>query len=188
MKTGARALGIAESYRGRSDRSTLAGAVVRGDGILDGLGYDSCTVGGTDATDAVVSLVDDLARPDVHALLLGAVAPAWYNVLDLARIHAVAERPTLAVTFEDSPGLEDALREQFSGDALERRLETYRSLPERHAVSVGDETVYVRYLGCDREEAVEVVRSVTLEGGRPEPIRVASVAAGAGDGYRESLE
>lgn len=180
MKSGVRAVGIAESYDESASHSTLAGAVVRADGVLEDLGYATCTVGGIDATDGVIDLLEDHLRPDVRTVLLGAVAPAWYNVLDLARIESAADRPVLAVTFEASPGLESALREAFSGEALESRLERYRSLPERHAVDVGEETVYIRHLGCDHEEAVELVRGFTLEGGRPEPIRVAGVAARAG--------
>ena len=188
MKSGVRALGIAESYSDRSDRSTLAGAVVRADGVLDGLAYGSCTVGGTDATDAVGSLAGELARPDVQYVLVGTVAPAWYNLLALSRVHAVVDRPVLAVTFEASPGLEPALREAFSGDALERRLETYHALPPRRELSVNDETVYVRHLGCDAAAAADVVRAFTLAGGRPEPVRVARVAARAGDSYARALD
>lgn len=192
MKPGVRALGIAESVRRGDDRSTLAGAVVRADRVLDGLAYRPCTVGGTDATDAVLALVDALGRPDVRYVLLGAIAPAWYNLLDLSRIHETADRPVIAVTFEASDGLEDGLRDAFAdtgsdGD-LEERLETYRSLPARRELSVNDETVYVRHLGCDADEANAVVRAFTPAGGRPEPIRVARVAARAGDSYLGSLE
>ncbi len=182
MKSGVRALGVAESYR--DERSTLAGAVVRADRVVDGLGFVSCTVGGTDATDAVVSLVERIAREDVRYLMFGAVAPAWYNVFDLSTIHRRADRPVLAVTFEESEGLEDGLREAFSGPDLEVRLERYRALPPRRAVPVGEETVYVRACGLEFEEAREVVRAFTPEGGRPEPLRVARLAARAGAEYR----
>lgn len=188
MKPGVRALGIAESFRGDSDasgpdRSTLAGAVVRADRVVDGLGYAACTVGGTDATAAVESLIDECCRPDVRYVLLGAVAPAWYNLLDLDRIFETAQRPILAVTFEASDGLEDALREAFSGATLDRRLALYRSLPDRHEVPVNDDTVYVRAVGCDADEAREIVRTFTPDGGRPEPLRVARLAARAADDY-----
>lgn len=188
MKPGVRALGIAESFRRDADRSTLAGAVVRADRVVDGLAYRRCTVGGTDATDAVRELIDELGRPDVQYVLLGAVAPAWYNLLDCTRIHEAADRPVIAVTFEASDGLEAGLRDAFSGSDLEERLATYRSLPDRRDLSVNDETVYVRQLGCDEDEAAEIVRAFTPEGGRPEPIRVASAAARAGDSYADALE
>ncbi|ELY47605.1 endonuclease dU [Natronorubrum sulfidifaciens] len=188
MKPGARALGIAESFGRSEDRSTLAGSVVRADRVLDGLAYRPCTVGGTDATDAVTELVGELGRPDVQYVLVGAVAPAWYNLLDVDRIHEIAERPVVAVTFETSDGLETALQETFSGPALEARLERYRALPARRALTVNDETIYIRHVGCGAAEAAEIVREFTPEGGRPEPIRVARQAARAGDAYVHSLE
>ncbi|WP_255192867.1 DUF99 family protein [Natronobeatus ordinarius] len=187
MKPGVRALGVAESFR--DERSTLAGVVVRADRVVDEFAFASCTVGGTDATDAVCSLTDRLAREDVRYVFLGAVAPAWYNLLDLSRIHERAGRPVLAVTFEASDdGLEAGLRDAFSDDELADRLERYRALPPRQAVDVGDETVYVRAVGLEANEAATVVRAFTPEGGRPEPLRVARLAARAGDEYRRELE
>jgi len=182
MKPGARALGVAESYRG--DRSTLCGAVVRADRIIDGLSFRTCTVGGTDATDAVGRLFDDLGREDVRYLLLGAVAPAWYNLYDIGALYDRVDRPVLAVTFEDSDGLEGALREAFSGEALADRLERYRRLPPRREVPVDGGTVYVRAVGIDDDAAARVIRTFAPEGGRPEPIRVARLAARAGDAMR----
>ncbi|SEP63762.1 endonuclease dU [Natrinema salaciae] len=183
MKPGVRALGIAESYRDGGNRSTLAGAVVRADRVLDGLAYRSCTVGGTDATDAVIGLIDEFGRPDVRYVLLGAVAPAWYNVLEPSRISEAIDRPVIAVTFEASDGLEDGLRAAFSGPDLAERLATYRALPERRDLSVNDETVYVRHVGLEPADADAVVRAFTPDGGRPEPIRVARSAARAADSY-----
>lgn len=185
VKPGARALGIAESTRG-GGRSTLAGAVVRADRVVDGVAFRSCTVGGLDATGAVRALWDDLAREDVRYLILGAIAPAWYNLLDLEAIAGGTDRPTITVTFEESEGLEPALREAFSGAELEERLETYRSLPPRRERWVNGERVYVRSVGIDDDAAGDVVEAYTPTGGRPEPLRVARLAARAGDTYKEN--
>lgn len=187
MKPGVRALGVAESFR--DDRSTLAGVVVRADRVVDEFSFASCTVGGTDATAAVCSLVDRLGREDVRYVVVGAVAPAWYNLLDLSRLHERADRPVLAVTFEASDdGLEAGIRDAFSGDELADRLERYRALPPRRTVDVGDETVYVRAVGLEADVAATVVRAFTPEGGRPEPVRIARLAARAGDRFRRALE
>jgi endonuclease V-like protein UPF0215 family len=184
VKSGARALGIAESFR--DDTSTLAGVVVRASRVVDGFTFTSCTVGGTDSTAAVVDLFEQLGREDVRYLLVAGIAPAWFNVLDLRRIHEAVERPVLSVTFEASPGLESALREAFDGDALERRLATYRAQPERRSVTINGETVYVRSVGVDDGEANDVIRAFTPEGGRPEPVRVARLAARAAEDFRET--
>lgn len=182
MKAGARALGVAESFAGRDDEdgeSVLAGALVRPDRVVDGFGFATCTVGGTDATAEVASLFDRLDREDVRCVLVAGVAPAWFNVLDLASLAEAVERPVLSVSFEDSEGLEPAIREHFDGAERERRLTTYRDLPPRREVALDGDRVFVRAVGVDADTARETVRALTPEGGRPEPLRVARQAARA---------
>jgi endonuclease V-like protein UPF0215 family len=182
VKSGVRALGVAESYR--ADRSTLAGAVVRADRVVDGFAFASCTVGGTDATDAIETLFDRLDRPDVRYLLVAGIAPAWFNLLDLHAIYDAVERPVVSVSFEDSDGLADDIRRSFEGNDRRRRLTTYAAQPDRRELAVGEETVFVRSVGLREDETAEVVRGFTPEGGRPEPLRVARSAARAGDEAR----
>lgn len=197
MKHGARAVGVAESYgppprrdrdsHGRDpERSTIAAAVLRADRAVDGLAFGSWTVGGTDATEGAVRVVEALDREDVQYLLVSGIAPAWFNVVDLAGIESATGLPVLSVSFEASPGLETALEREFDGGALETRLGTYRRQPERHRVTVNDEVVFVRAVGVDEGEASDVVRAFTPEGGRPEPLRVARMAARAADEWRRS--
>ena len=186
MKPGVRALGVAESYRG--DESTLGGAVVRASRVVDGLAYETCTVGGTDATDAVSQLFRGLNREDVRYLLLAGIALSWYNVVDLHRLHDELDRPVLSVTFEESPGLDAALAAEFDGEALETRRETLRAQPPRERLAVNDQTVFVRAVGVGAGEARDVVRAFTPEGGRPEPLRVARFAARAGDTLRRGTD
>ncbi|MFB6071235.1 MAG: DUF99 family protein [Halanaeroarchaeum sp.] len=181
MKPGVRALGIAESYRG--DRSTIGGAVVRASRVVDGFSFETCTVGGTDATAAIASLYDDLDREDVRYVMVAGVALAWFNVVDLQGIHEHTGRPVLAVTFEESDGLEPVLRQEFSGQALDRRLDAYRSLPDRRPMTVDERRLFVRRVGLSSDEARRVVEAFTPTGGRPEPVRVARQAARAADEY-----
>jgi len=182
MKSGTRALGVAESFR--DDHSTLAGAVVRASRVVDGFAFETCTVGGTDATDAVITLFESLGREDVRYVLLAGIAPAWFNVLDLHRIHEATERPVLSITFEESNGLASALEDAFEGDALQRRLDTYRAQPERRSLRVNDQRLFVRSVGIEQSRANDVVRGFTPEGGRPEPLRVARLAARGADQFR----
>jgi endonuclease V-like protein UPF0215 family len=185
MKTGVRALGVAESYR--ESKSTLAGSVVRASRAVDGFVFGRCTVGGSDATAAITEMVTRLDRADVRYLFLSGTALAWFNVVDLWRLHDETGLPTVSVTYEESGGLESAIREAFDDAAVvEDRLGTYRALPERHPVTVNGEVVYVRSVGVDDGEAADVIRGFTPEGGRPEPLRVARLAASAADGLWRS--
>jgi len=181
---GVRALGVAESAAG-DRRATVAGAVVRADRTFDDLVLDSWTVGGTDATRTVIDCWQRLGREDVRYLLIAGIAPAWFNVLDLHAIHEAVDRPVLSVSFEASEGLEPALRDAFADDPAERdeRLDVYGRQPARDEVTVNGETCFVRAAGCDPETAREVVVAFTPEGGRPEPVRVARLAARAADDF-----
>ncbi|MFC5279800.1 DUF99 family protein [Halorubrum rubrum] len=182
-----RTLGIAFSDGDRVSR--VAGAVLRADGTFDGLAYGACTVGGTDATDAVVDLAVDLDRADVRHVCVAGIAPAWFNLLDLRRIREELDRPVAAVSYEASPGLEPALREAFDGDDLAERLAVYRSLPPRRRVALGESNpagpLFVRAVGLADDRAAAIVRSLVRDGfRRPEPLRVASIAASA---HREAV-
>jgi endonuclease V-like protein UPF0215 family len=182
VKSGVRAVGVAESYTGTEGaESTLAAAVVRRDRVVDDFTLGRCTVGGTDATDAVVTLLETLDRPDARYVFVAGIAPAWFNLLDLPALHDVVDRPVLAVSFEASPGLESALRREFDGDALETRLAVHERQPPRRPVEVNDSRVFVQTVGCEDERAAMLVRAFTPEGGRPEPLRVARLAARAVD-------
>ncbi len=174
MKDGVRALGVAESYQGNT--SILGGAVVTAARVVDGFAFETCRVGGLDATAAVRSLYDTLDREDIHYLFVAGIAPAWFNIFDLETIHEATERPVLSVSFEESPGLEEPLRAAFSGTDLARRLDRYDSLPPREPVTVNDETRFVRSVGLS-EPPERVVSAFTPVGGRPEPLRVARLAA-----------
>lgn len=187
MKAGTRALGVAESFGSDAERSTLCGAVVRADRVVDGFAYETCRVGGADATDAIRSLFRALGREDVRHLLVAGIAPAWYNLVDLHGLHEAVGIPVLSVSFEESEGLEPALRREFEGAALDRRRDTYRAQPPRRPVDVNDGRVFVRAVGCDDETAARVVRAHTPAGSRrPEPLRVARLAARAADGFRRT--
>ena len=181
MKPGVRALGVAESFGNGRTRSTLAGVVTRASRVVDGFAFETCTVGGTDATDAVVDLVEGLGREDVRYVIVSGIALAWYNVLDLSAINERAARPAISVTYEESPGLARALAAEFEGEELEERRAIYRRQPARHRMTVNDQTVFVRAAGLPESEARDVVRAFTPEGGRPEPLRVARLAARAAD-------
>jgi endonuclease V-like protein UPF0215 family len=199
VKPGTRALGVAESTIGQ--RCLFCGAVVRADRAVDGFGFASATVGALDATDAVLRLLDRLDRDDIRYVLVSGVAPAWFNVLDLDRIAEGADRPVLSISYEASPGLAPSIEREFEGDAGAERLARYDRLPPRRRVCVNDETVFVRSVGLgdtDGEEAASddgstrtapaaaerVIRAYTPAGGRPEPVRVARLAARGAQAWR----
>ncbi len=174
-KKGLRALGIAESYAGRTN-STLAGVVMRKDLRIDGFCCGRVTVGGMDATDTILAMIHDLDRRDINVVLLSGCVIAWFNVIDPVRIADESGIPVICVTYEESDGLLDDLRYHFPGD--EDRMQVYLRLGERIPVELGnDRTIYLRAAGIGYPDAARFCRDFTLEGKIPEPLRVARLCA-----------
>ncbi|MDD1676185.1 MAG: DUF99 family protein [Methanomicrobiales archaeon] len=176
-KGGLRALGIAESFSGRT-RSLLAGVVMRKDLRVDGVAFAPITVGGTDATEGVLRLYRSLHRRDVNCLLISGCVIAWYNILDPARIARETDLPVLSITYEASEGLERDIIRHFPGD--DQRLAAYRHLGERTAFLLHTgSTIYLRAWGIPFHEAALLCDQFTYDGKVPEPVRVARLTARA---------
>jgi endonuclease V-like protein UPF0215 family len=176
-KRGIRALGIAESFSGRAV-STMAGVVMRKDLRIDGVALASLTVGGMDATGAVLGIIGALARRDINLVMVSGSVIAWYNILDPEAVSEQSGLPVIVVTYEESEGLEEDIRHHFPGD--EERLAAYRRLGGRVPVELGGgDVVFTRATGISEKDAARVIRDFTRDGKVPEPVRVARLVARA---------
>jgi len=174
-KKGLRALGIAESYTGRSV-SRLAGVVMRKDLRIDGFTFSAVTVGGMDATDSVLHMVQDLERSDINVIMLSGCVIAWFNIINPALINKETGIPVICVTYEDSEGIIEDIRHHFPGDTA--RISAYESLGERIPVDLHThQTIFIRSWGMDQRGAAQLCNDFTLEGKIPEPLRVARLCA-----------
>ena len=174
-KKGTRALGIAESYSGR-EQSVLCGVSMRKDRNIDGVRFVPVSVGGCDATDAVISLVGDFERNDINIILLGGCIISWFNIIDPGQVAGATGIPVICVTYEDSDGLLPDIMHHFPGDGY--RLSLYKSLGDRIPVHLKTgKTIYIRPFGIPGPDAAILCDQFTLDGRIPEPIRVARLAA-----------
>ena len=174
-KKGIRILGIAESYRGR-EQSLICGLVMRRDRIIDGCSFSRATVGGMDATDAVLAIWNQLARDDIQAIMLGGTVISWFNVINIMQVHEQTGLPVIAVTYEDSPGLTDNIRHHFPEDG--ERLAAYIALGKRKTCQLSTGVfVYLRTAGISLTDAVHACNIFTAQGKIPEPVRVARIIA-----------
>ncbi len=174
-KKGLRALGIAESYSGRTS-STLAGVVMRKDLRIDGFAFGKVTVGGMDATDCILGMVQDLNRRDINVIMLSGCVIAWFNVIDPARISHETGIPVICVTYEDSDGLESDIRYHFPDE--EERINAYGKLGERIPVILHThQIIFLRAWGISPHDAEQLCNDFTLEGKIPEPLRVARLCS-----------
>ncbi|KUG19051.1 MAG: DUF99 family protein [Methanomicrobiaceae archaeon] len=174
-KRGLRALGVAESFSGR-EHSTLAGIVMRKDLRIDGSAFSRITVGGMDATPAVIGMVEALGRRDINVLMISGSVVAWFNIIEPDEVHAATGLPVIVITYEESSGLEEDLRQHFPEDR--ERLAAYRRLGKRTCVRLHTgHDVYIRTAGLPHELAERLCNDFTKDGRLPEPVRVARLIA-----------
>ncbi|RLG33073.1 DUF99 domain-containing protein [Methanosarcinales archaeon] len=189
-KHGLRVLGIAESFKRRGERSILAGVVMRADSEIDGVAVDSASVGGLDATDAVLRIFKKLSREDINIILLNGAVVSWFNIIEIDKLYDHLRVPIISVTYEESEGLERYIREYF-GDSVDfdERIRRYRELGERCEVKLKNGfTIWVRTAGISEEDATVLLNRFTHHGKIAEPIRVARLIARSVMGLQEEWE
>jgi uncharacterized protein len=185
-KKGTRALGIAESYSGRT-LSVLCGVSMRKDRNIDGVRFVPVSVGGLDATEAVIALVRDFERKDINIVLLGGCIISWFNIIDPGLVTEVTGIPVICVTYEASEGLVPDIMHHFPDD--EHRLSLYRSLGNRIPILLKTgKTIYIRPFGIPDHEAAVLCNQFTFDGGVPEPIRVARLTARGFMRYKNGMK
>jgi len=179
-KKAIRTLGISESFTKRvSERSLLAGFVMRLDGVIDGFAFSTAEVGGMDATEKILEMYSNLGREDINLLLLNGCVISWYNVVDLNRLKEETGLPLICVTYEESEGLEKYFEELFPEDK-EERIRVYHNNGSRTLLRLHTGYyVYVRFLNMNEDEARIALEKLTLHGAVPEPLRVARILARA---------
>jgi endonuclease V-like protein UPF0215 family len=176
-KKGLRVLGIAESFSS-GDQSVLAGLVMRKDLRIDGFSFENTTVGGMDATGAVISLYRCFNRQDINVIMISGCVISWFNIIDPARVKKATERPVIIITYEDSEGIEEDIKRHFPGD--EERLSRYKALGERIPTNLPTgHTIFIRPYGISEEDAAALCSALTFDGKIPEPLRVARICARA---------
>jgi uncharacterized protein len=178
-KKGIRVLGIAESFKKTSICSTLAGIVMRRDLVIDGMIFGNATIEGNDATQIILSMYKSLKRNDVNCIMIDGLIVSMYNIIDGKELQESTNLPVIAITFEDSEGLEGAINHHFSKDS-KIKLEQYRKLGLRDKILLDTGmNLFIRYWGISLKEASTIINSFTLQGSIPEPIRIAKIAARA---------
>ena len=178
-KKGIRVFGIAESFKkfDTKKKSTLAGVVMRRDLVIDGMVFGNATLKGNDSTENILSMFKSLKRNDVNCIMLDGLIISMYNIVDGGLIQNKTGLPVIAITFEDSKGLEDNIRYHFP-DESKLKLEQYRKLGKRDQVMLKTgKPLFIRYWGLTLTRAMTLLNSFTLQGSIPEPTRVAKLAA-----------
>lgn len=175
-KSGLRGLAIAESFQKNSDKSVLAGVVMRRDLKIDGFVIGKSTIRGNDATVQIINMFEKLGRADINYLLISGIIISLYNIIDIKKIFDAIKIPVIGITYQDSAGIEDAIKKHFTSS--ESVIKEYANLPKREKIMLHTKkSLYIRREGCSKFEAAQLLDSITLQGSIPEPIRIAKLLA-----------
>ena len=179
-KKGIRVLAIAESFEKQDNKSILAGIVMRRDFIVDGFIYGETTVGGNDSTDIVLSMIDRLGRNDINCVLLGGLIISLFNIINGKHINEITGLSVIGISYKRSLGLKDSIY----GMSEKQKIEDYLRLEERKPLMLWTgKTIFVRHWGINFSDTSSLINSFVLQGAKPEPLRLAALAARAYRNY-----
>ena len=176
-KKGIRGLAIAESFSQNSKKSILSGIVMSTDLVIDGFVFGHSTVGGDDATDAILEMYEKLDRQDISFLLISGIVISLYNIIDMKRISEKIGLPVIGVTYEESSGIEDAIKHHFP-ESYKSKLTEYSKLEPRKKITLHTSyNLYVQNVGCTVLETKQLLDKITLQGSIPEPLKITQLLA-----------
>jgi endonuclease V-like protein UPF0215 family len=108
--------------------------------------------------------------------MLDGLVISMYNIIDGERVASETGLPVIAITFEDSEGLEGSIKHHFVD--WQSKLAQYEKLGRRERVTLKTgKSLFIRCWGLGTRRAVAMLNSFTLQGSVPEPVRVAKLAA-----------
>lgn len=162
-KRGIRGMTIAESYTDMDDKSTLAGIIMRNDNVIDGFVAGYATIHGNDSTDSILQMYNRARRTDISYMLVWGTIISRYNTVDINRISECLGMPVLGISGMHKKPINDTLRVR---------------LPEIHTIKLqNSHTVYAHVSGCTKTQAENLLNIITIQGGIPEPVRLARLLA-----------
>jgi len=175
-----RILGIVESFQKHDRRSILAGVIMRRDLVVDGIIYSDTIVGGNDGTKKVISMIDGLGRTDINCVLLGGLIISLFNIINGKDINEETKIPVIAISYRKSTGIKSSIHGEDEGE----KMSDYLKLEERRPLTLWTgKTIYVRQWGLEFSDTSNLLNSIVTQGAKPEPLRVAALAARACRNY-----
>ncbi len=155
------------------------GALMRFPSYLEGVMRTEVEIDGHDSTQKIIDmLANSRYREQVKVILLDGIALAGFNIVDIEQLHYELKIPVLTLT-RDRPDLRkirSALRKHFVD--WKERYGLATRLPLKR-IETEHSPLWASGLGLEWGEFEEIVRSSTVRGAVPEPLRVAHLIATA---------
>ncbi len=175
-----RVLGVDDSHFEPHTRGTVkvVGVVMRLSGYIDGFLLREITIDGTDATDAIISMVESKYSRDIRVIMIQGITLGGFNIVDLERLHRETGRAVITVSRRnpDIEKIREALEKHFPDHGTRMALITKFPV---EPLENGGGIIYIQRVGITMDEAREIIAKTTIRGTMPEPIRIAHLVASA---------
>jgi endonuclease V-like protein UPF0215 family len=103
-----------------------------------------------------------------------------FNILSGKYINEETKIPVIAISYRRSPGLKGSIH----GEDEKQKINDYLKLDERRPLTLWTgKTIYVRQWGLEFSDASNLLNSLVIQGAKPEPLRLAALAARAYRNY-----
>ena len=100
-----------------------------------------------------------------------------YLPIDVKKISEKIGLPVIGVTYEDSKGIEDAIKHHFP-KSYDSKLIEYSKLGTREKITLHTSyDLFIQNEGCTISEATRLLDKLTLQGSVPEPLRISQLLA-----------
>jgi hypothetical protein len=125
-------------------------------------------------------MIDSLGRNDINCVLLGGLIISLFNILSGKYINKETKIPVIAISYRRSTGVKGSIH----GMDEKEKIKDYLELEERRPLTLWTgKTMYVRQWGLEFSDASNLLNSLVIQGSKPEPLRLAALAARAYRNY-----
>ncbi|MFO7966905.1 MAG: DUF99 family protein [Archaeoglobaceae archaeon] len=168
-----RFVGFDDGFSGFEDDRAYIVACITAGTYVEGFLFSHIDVDGLDVTSTIINLVNGSRfREQLKCIILSGITFGGFNVADINHIYHQTNTPVMVV-MNRPPDLEAMDNALHKVEQKEKRKEILRKAGEIYNM----ENVFVQVAGCTPEEAKEYIRSSTVKGKLPEPVRISHLVA-----------
>lgn len=179
-----RFVGFDDGFGSLSDlKAVLIGCVTAGTRV-EGFLFSKITVDGDDVTSKICSMVSNSKfKEQLKCIFLSGITFAGFNTADIVRIYEDTSIPVIVVV-KKRPNIESIQKALNKLESGKEKLELIRKSGTSHKIL----DFYVQTAGCSLDDVEDYIKSSTIRGPLPEPLRVAHLVASSiiyGESKRE---
>lgn len=160
----------------------VIGVIYRGGKVLDGALFTHVTVDGSDATDAIVKLINSSRhKQQLKVIMFDGITLAGFNVVDIEKIHEQTNIPVIVIN-RKHPDLKLVRKALDNFEDGKEKWETIARAGKIKDCYINDKDfkkIYYQSIGLTDEQTRQIIKLSCTRGFIPEPLRVAHLLATA---------